>query len=64
MYILKKHNTRRKIMMRTLDDIFNYYKKVYIPRDHPNYEEVKLLLTQQLKDEINDTLITRPASKA
>ena len=51
-------------MMRTLDDIFNYYKKVYIPRDHPNYEEVKLLLTQQLKDEINDTLITRPASKA
>ena len=52
--------------MRTLDDIIKYGNEALksIPKDHPNYSEINLLLTQQIKDEINDTLITRPASKA
>ena len=51
-------------MMLTRNDIFNYYQKVYIPIDHPHYEEIRLLLKEQLQDMFNDTLITRPASKA
>ena len=53
-------------MMRTLDDILKYGNEALksIPRDHPYCFEINSLLTQQLKDEVNDTLITRPASKA
>ena len=43
-------------MMRSPDDIYSYQKQALdlLPTDHPNYEEIRDLLTQQIEDELND----------
>ncbi len=42
--------------MRTKEDIFAYYKKAYkaIPKDHPHYYELRVLLNKQVNDELQD----------
>ena len=41
-------------MMRSLDDIKDYELKarLSIPEDHPYYEEITVLLTQQINHEL------------
>jgi hypothetical protein len=43
-------------MIRSLDDIISYEKQALdlLPLDHPHYEEIKTLLTDQINDEIRD----------
>jgi hypothetical protein len=44
------------MMTRSLDDIISYEKQALdlLPLDHPHYEEIKTLLTDQINDEIRD----------
>ena len=41
---------------RSLEDIISYEKQALdlLPLDHPNYNEIKQLLTDQINDEIRD----------
>ena len=49
------------MMTRSLDDIISYEKQALdlLPLDHPHYEEIKQLLTDQINDEIRDYAHTR-----
>jgi len=49
-------------MTRTLEDIVSYEKQALdlLPLDHPNYDEIKQLLTDQINDEIRDYANSRP----
>lgn len=40
---------------RTMDDIYSYQKQALdlLSTDHPHYDEIKQLLTQQIDDEID-----------
>ena len=40
---------------RTMDDIYNYEKQALdlLSPDHPHYDEIKQLLTEQIDDEID-----------
>ena len=44
------------MMTRSLDDIISYEKQALdlLPTDHPNYDEIKKLLTEQIQDELFD----------
>ena len=46
---------------RSLDDIFEYEKQALdlLSEDHPNYKEIKSLLTDQINDEIRDYAFSR-----
>ena len=46
---------------RTLEDIYSYKKQALdlLDKDHPHYDEIKSLLTDQIKDEIEDHANTR-----
>ena len=48
-------------MMRSLEDIYTYEKQALelLDIDHPDYDEIRSLLTQQIKDEINDYAYSR-----
>ena len=48
-------------MNRTLEDIYSYKKQALdlLDQDHPHYDEIKSLLTDQIKDEIEDHANTR-----
>ena len=54
-------------MTRTLEDIYAYEKRALAALEDEfifsysllEYEEIRSLLTQQIKDEINDTIVTR-----
>ena len=41
-------------MTRTIDDIYSYQKQALdlLDEDNPHYEEIKVLLTEQINDEI------------
>ena len=43
-------------MTRTIDDIYSYQKQALdlLDKDHPHYEEIKVLLTEQINDEIGE----------
>ena len=43
-------------MMRSIDDIYSYQKQALdlIDKDHPHYDEIRLLLTDQTLDELDD----------
>ena len=43
-------------MTRTIDDIYSYQKQALdlLSEDHPHYEEIKVLLTEQINDEIGE----------
>ena len=44
------------MMTRSIDDIISYEKQALdlLKEDHPHYEEIKTLLTDQINDEIRD----------
>ena len=56
---------RRTMMTRSLkrsmEDIVSYEKQALdlLPLNHPHYEEIKQLLTDQINDEIRDYAHTR-----
>ena len=41
--------------MRTLEDVYNYEKQALdlLDKDHPHYDEIKVLLTEQINDELS-----------
>ena len=43
-------------LRRSVDDIISYEKQALdlLPLDHPHYDEIKALLTDQINDEIRD----------
>ena len=42
--------------MRTKEDIYAYFKRAFksIPKDHPHYYELRVLLIKQVNDELRD----------
>jgi hypothetical protein len=48
------------MMTRSLEEIISYEKQALdlLPLDHPHYEEIKDLLTDQINDEIRDYAYT------
>ena len=54
-------STPKKSMTRTMDDIYNYQKQALdlLSPDHPHYDEIKQLLTEQIDDEIEDYAHTK-----
>ena len=54
-------------MTRTIEDIYSHQKQALdlLDEDHPHYDEIKLLLTDQIMDGIDDcTSINRGATEA
>jgi len=51
-------------MNRTLEDIMTYERQALdqLPLDHPHYQEVRDLLTDQINEQIRDYAYTRPNS--
>ena len=49
------------MMTRSLEDIISYEKQALdlLKEDHPHYEEIKQLLTDQIEDELTDYATTR-----
>ncbi len=47
--------------MRTISDIYSYQKQALdlLDEDHPHYDEIKTLLTEQINDEIETYANTR-----
>ena len=47
-------------MTRTIEDVYTYQKQALdlIDKDHPHYDEIRLLLTDQILDEIDDCTTT------
>ena len=45
---------------RTVDDVYSYQKQALdlIDKDHPHYDEIRLLLTDQILDELDDCRTT------
>ncbi len=43
-------------MTRTIDDIISYQKQALdlLDKNHPHYDEIRLLLTDQIMDDIDD----------
>ena len=48
-------------MTRSLEDIYNYEQQALdlLSLDHPHYDEIKSLLTDQINDELHDLSHTR-----
>ena len=48
-------------MTRSLEDIYNYEQQALdlLSLDHPHYDEIKSLLTDQINDELHDLAYTR-----
>ncbi len=44
------------MMTRSLEDVYTYEKQALdlLNKDHPHYDEIKVLLTDQINDEIED----------
>ena len=54
-------------MTRTIDDVVSYQKQAVdlLDQDHPHYDEIRLLLTDQILDELDDcTTANRGATTA
>ena len=49
-------------LKRSMEDIVSYEKQALdlLPLNHPHYEEIKQLLTDQINDEIRDYAHTSP----
>jgi len=43
-------------MTRTIDDVVSYQKQALdlLDKEHPHYDEIRLLLTDQIMDDIDD----------
>ncbi len=51
----------RTTMKKRIEDIYTYEKQALdcLSKDHPHYEEIKTLLTEQINDELRDYAHTR-----
>ena len=49
---------------RSLKDVYTYEKQALdlLRKDHPHYDEIRVLLTDQINDQIRDYAYTRPNS--
>ena len=47
-------------MKRTIEDIYSYQKQALdlLDENHPHYDEIRLLLTDQILDELDDCTAT------
>ena len=47
-------------MMRTIEDVYSYQKQALdlLDEDHPHYDEIRLLLTDLIMDDIDDCTTT------
>ena len=56
---------RKITMTRSLDDIVSYEKQALdlLDKNHPHYNEIKSLLTDQINDEIRDFANSRAANE-
>ena len=47
-------------MTRTIDDVISYHKQALdlLDKNHPHYDEIRLLLTDQIMDELDDCTAT------
>ena len=54
------------MMTRSLEDIISYEQQALdlLSEDHPHYDEIKSLLTDQINDEIRDYANTRTNRRA
>ena len=52
-------------MTRSIDEVYSYEKQALelLSEDHPHYQEIKTLLTNQINDEIYDIYNSRGATK-
>ena len=48
-------------MTRSLEDVYSYEKQALdlLSKEHPHYNEIKVLLTDQINDEVEDLANTR-----
>mgnify|MGYP003118837364 FL=1 len=48
-------------MTRSLEDVYTYQRQALdlLSKDHPHYDEIRVLLTDQINDEVNDLANTR-----
>ena len=48
-------------MTRSLEDVYSYEKQALdlLNKDHPHYDEIRVLLTDQINDEVEDLANTR-----
>ena len=48
-------------MTRSLEDVYSYEKQALdlVSKAHPHYNEIKVLLTDQINDEVQDLANTR-----
>ena len=46
--------------MRTIEDVYSYHKQALdlLDKDHPHYDEIRLLLTDQIMDDVDDCTTT------
>ena len=49
------------MMTRSLEDVYTYEKQALdlLRKDHPHYDEIRVLLTDQINDEVEDLANTR-----
>ena len=49
------------MMTRSLEDVYSYEKQALdlLNKDHPHYDEIRVLLTDQINDEVEDLANTR-----
>ena len=52
--------------MRTTEDIYTYQKQALdlLSKDHPHYDEIRLLLTDQIMDDLDDCSTTNRGTTA
>ena len=56
----------QKIMDRTPEDIYTYQKQALdlLDKNHPHYDEIRLLLTDQIMDDLDDCSTTNRGTTA
>ena len=54
--VTKTNLMRKQDTMKTKEEIYDYFEEAInaIPKDHPNYHEVRRLLISQVNDELHD----------
>ena len=53
-------------MTRTIDDVISYQKQALdlLDKNHPHYDEIRLLLTDQIMDDLDDCSTTNRGTTA
>ena len=53
---MKTYSMKKQVIMKTKEDIYAYFRRALksIPKDHPHYYELRVLLIKQVNDELRD----------